>query len=205
MGRQTLGSMAGTACRRHASQDLAPGLSGRRSHFHHIFLLPAQLMDGRVDLEKVSVVVVSAATEGTDKLSLKHIEEGAQNLLDGQVGERVLLICCIKCVRGNALHGFFLPKQEKSCLTHCCPHVHSPHPTPHPAPHPQNSQRHVLLEYRCTRYFFSDTANTFLPVPPIPRAFNEQLQRSAVHVASGGGVADLPAALEWDLGERLLR
>ena len=70
---------------------------------------------------------------------------------------------------------------------------------------PQNSQRHVLLEYRCTRYFFSDTANTFLPVPPIPRAFNEQLQRSAVHVASGGGVADLPAALEWDLGERLLK
>ena len=42
-------------------------------------------MDGRVDLEKVSVVVVSAATEGADKLSSKHVEEGAQNLLDGQV------------------------------------------------------------------------------------------------------------------------
>ena len=85
--RQALGSMAGTTCWHHVSQDLAPRLSGCRSHFVTLLDSPAQLMDGRVDLEKVSVVVVSAASEGADKLSSKHIEEGEQNLLDGQVRE----------------------------------------------------------------------------------------------------------------------
>ena len=65
-----------------------------------LFDPPAQLMDGRVDLEKVSVVVVSAATEGADNLSSKHVEEGAQNLLDGQVGEcTAALLYCGAAVR----------------------------------------------------------------------------------------------------------
>ena len=69
----------------------------------------------------------------------------------------------------------------------------------------QNAQLYHLLEYRCNRYFFVESAGTFLPVPPIPRAFNEQLQRSSHHVAAGGAPRDHPGGLDWDLRERYMR
>ena len=69
----------------------------------------------------------------------------------------------------------------------------------------QDSQSFTMLEYRCKRYFFIDTANTFLPVPYIPLAFNEQLQRSSYHISTGGQPHDHPGGVDWDLGERLMR
>ncbi len=51
-----------------------------------------------------------------------------------------------------------------------------------------------------------DSANTFLPVPPIPKAFNKQLQRSAVHLSLREGQAkDHPGGRDWDLNDRVTR
>jgi hypothetical protein len=41
-----------------------------------------------------------------------------------------------------------------------------------------------LLEFRCGRYFYIESADTFLPVPDVPRGFNTQLQASASALAA---------------------
>jgi hypothetical protein len=41
-----------------------------------------------------------------------------------------------------------------------------------------------LLEYRCGRYFYVESSDTFLPVPDVPKSFNTQLQASAVQLAA---------------------
>jgi hypothetical protein len=33
----------------------------------------------------------------------------------------------------------------------------------------QMYKRHKLLEYRCNRYFFIDTIDSFIPVPAVPK------------------------------------
>ncbi|WIA28629.1 hypothetical protein OEZ86_011166 [Tetradesmus obliquus] len=58
-----------------------------------------------------------------------------------------------------------------------------------------------LLEYRCGRYFYVESADKFLPVPDVPKAFNTQLQASATRMA----VSKDPRVLEehdWQLGDR---
>lgn len=41
-----------------------------------------------------------------------------------------------------------------------------------------------LLEYRCGRYFYVESADTFMPVPEVPKTFNDQLQASATKLAA---------------------
>jgi hypothetical protein len=41
-----------------------------------------------------------------------------------------------------------------------------------------------LLEYRCGRYFYVESSETFLPVPDVPKSFNTQLQASATLLAA---------------------
>ncbi|KAG2500541.1 hypothetical protein HYH03_001317 [Edaphochlamys debaryana] len=78
-----------------------------------------------------------------------------------------------------------------------------------------------LLEYRCTRYFYVEgpeaaggvapalsgrgSSGTFVPVPPVPRGFVEQLQAAAQTLAATGQATAVEEAAEWDLGERQLR
>jgi hypothetical protein len=41
-----------------------------------------------------------------------------------------------------------------------------------------------LLEFRCNRYFFVDSLDSFLPVPDVPKDFNRQLRSSAAALAA---------------------
>lgn len=41
-----------------------------------------------------------------------------------------------------------------------------------------------LLEYRCARYFYVDTSDSFLPVLDVPKSFNSQLAASAARLAA---------------------
>jgi cation-transporting ATPase 13A3/4/5 len=77
-----------------------------------------------------------------------------------------------------------------------------------------------LLEFRCHRYFFLDSHDTFVPVPDVPRGFTSQLQKSASAMAAtsaqgaaaGRGAVATEAAItsvlddhEWDVADRQLR
>ncbi|GBF98967.1 hypothetical protein Rsub_11553, partial [Raphidocelis subcapitata] len=45
---------------------------------------------------------------------------------------------------------------------------------------------HKLLEYRCNRYFYVEEVGSFVPVPDVPKRFNEQLMTSATRLAATG-------------------
>lgn len=68
----------------------------------------------------------------------------------------------------------------------------------------QNSQRTLMIEHRCGRYFFSDTLGTYLPAPAIPTTLVPSLYKKAIHLQSVGakGTVDLEEP-EAELNSRL--
>ena len=54
-----------------------------------------------------------------------------------------------------------------------------------------------VLEYRCGRYLFSYTEGSFLPVPPVPRGFIDELNAAAVARRVKGPLTD-----EWERADR---
>lgn len=54
-----------------------------------------------------------------------------------------------------------------------------------------------VLEYRCGRYLFSYATGTFLPVPPVPGGFVEELNAAAVSRRVKGPLTD-----EWERADR---
>eukprot|EP00879_Flechtneria_rotunda_P018825 GHRR01019759.1.p1 GENE.GHRR01019759.1~~GHRR01019759.1.p1 ORF type:complete len:982 (+),score=342.10 GHRR01019759.1:311-3256(+) len=61
-----------------------------------------------------------------------------------------------------------------------------------------------LLEFRCGRYFYVEESDTFMPVPNVPKAFNMQLQASAMRLAA----TQDPRVLvdrDWQLTDRQQR
>lgn len=71
----------------------------------------------------------------------------------------------------------------------------------------QTAVRHTLLEYRCTRFLYSERAGRFIAVPDVPQGFVQQLHNSAVQLATpAGGSAAWPLqAPDWDLAERAVQ
>ena len=67
----------------------------------------------------------------------------------------------------------------------------------------QNSQRLLLMEHRCGRYFFSESLGTFIPAPSIPKSLVPSLYDKALRLESVGarGTLDLE---EPELSSRLL-
>lgn len=68
----------------------------------------------------------------------------------------------------------------------------------------QDQSTHLLLEYRCTRYFYMEGAGTFVPVPAVAKGFNAQLQRAAETLAATGQATALDEQ-DWDLPDKQLR
>lgn len=54
-----------------------------------------------------------------------------------------------------------------------------------------------MLDYRCGRYLFSDALGTFLPVPPVPEGFIEELNAAATSRRIKGQLPD-----EWQRSDR---
>lgn len=67
------------------------------------------------------------------------------------------------------------------------------------------SARHRLLEYRCVRYFFVPSVGKYVPVPDVPRRFNEGLMAGAARLAATKDWRALEAAADWSPADRSLR
>ncbi len=78
------------------------------------------------------------------------------------------------------------------------------HLPPCRGPLTQDQSTHLLLEYRCTRYFYMEGAGTFVPVPAVAKGFNAQLQRAAETLAATGQATALDEQ-DWDLPDKQLR